>query len=123
MAADTCPELVSRDRWRRPDPCGRKVVRDGLCGIHAAAADRRKAKADATQEAERVRAQLTTVIRGAAGNRLSTVSVCKAEAWQAARGHQWMVTVDAAELANLLSGRPHAPRTVSREAPQTGATP
>jgi hypothetical protein len=40
----TCPELVSdRDGWGS-HRCGRKIKRDGLCGLHAATKERRDAQ-------------------------------------------------------------------------------
>lgn len=51
MTDTTCPEIVhSRDRagvlWR----CGKPIKRDGLCGTHAAAKERRLAKDKAMRE-------------------------------------------------------------------------
>lgn len=47
MTDDGCPEILrSGDAWsRRSYRCGKPIKRDGLCGVHAAAKDRR-AKGD-----------------------------------------------------------------------------
>lgn len=56
MSAEKCPVNVSDSaRGWHPFPCNRPIKRDGMCGIHAAAVDRRQA--NATARAERTKAR------------------------------------------------------------------
>ena len=54
MSAETCP-VETWDMWSRRT-CGRPVKRDGMCGLHAAARERKarndEARAAARREAE-----------------------------------------------------------------------
>jgi hypothetical protein len=67
MSAAVCPVEVWAGERKRP--CGKPVKRDGLCGVHARAADHRKerdAKVDADavlrKEAEEVATALTDAL-------------------------------------------------------------
>lgn len=43
-----CPERVyPRSSWERSHVCGRPIKEDGLCGMHALAQTKRRAKAEA----------------------------------------------------------------------------
>lgn len=46
--------VYGHDRWARSTTCGKPVKRDGMCGIHAAAKERR-AKNDQQRDAKRER--------------------------------------------------------------------
>ena len=53
--SETCKERVNRgdSRWSNFAECGRAVKKDGLCGIHLAARDRRAKKDESQREKER----------------------------------------------------------------------
>jgi hypothetical protein len=48
--SDTCPMSVHSGSVWHPRTCGKPIKRDGMCGVHAAARDRRNAN-----DAERAR--------------------------------------------------------------------
>ena len=56
---ETCPVTMSIGVWTSRI-CGKPVKRDGLCGLHASAAERRKANSEARQ------------VKGAAADALDT---------------------------------------------------
>ena len=55
MNAQTCPEVVYSGGWGSSHKCGRPVKRDGLCGLHASAKERRERNDAERRDRERER--------------------------------------------------------------------